>query len=192
LTNEGAIKSVKKWQNVDNGGVVSVIDAFTTRAFGDSSLIFVLNYHPLSKTLVEQHFTSTNRYGNRVATTISLNVMWNYIVQIASAIKAVHAAKLAVRCMDPSKVIVTSENRIRFSGCSVLDVVHFDLQRSLEELQQEDFVHFGKLILAIGTNNLLPNFPIQTALEQYVYIFSGDPLVFSGKSLSLEICYCSI
>ena len=164
---------MKKWQNVDNGGVVSVIDAFTTRAFGESSLIFVLNYHPLSKTLIEHHFPTSphphqHRHNNRVVATIPLHVMWNYIVQLASAIKAVHAANLAVRCMDPSKVIITSENRIRLSGCAVLDVVHFDLQRSVEELQQEDFIHFGKLILAIGTNNLLPNFPVQTALEQYV------------------------
>ena len=101
--------------------------------------------------------------------TIPLNVIWSYIVQLASAVKAVHTAKLAVRCMDPSKVIVTSENRIRLSGCAVLDVVHFDLQRSVEDLQQEDFMHFGKLILAIGTNNLIPHFPIQPALEQCVY-----------------------
>jgi len=75
-------------------------------------------------------------------------------VQIASAIKAVHVANLAVRCMDPSKVILTDKGRIRLNACSVLDVVHFETQRTLPELQQEDFIHFGKLILAIATNNL--------------------------------------
>jgi PAB-dependent poly(A)-specific ribonuclease subunit 3 len=154
LTNERAIRSVKDWRRVNSGGVVSVIDAFTTRAFGDSSLIFVTNYHPLSKTLVEHHFTNTNRFGNRVSQAVPEPVLWSYIVQIASAIKAVHVANLAVRCMDPSKVILTDKGRIRLNACSVLDVVHFDTQRTLPELQQEDFIHFGKLILATATNNL--------------------------------------
>jgi PAB-dependent poly(A)-specific ribonuclease subunit 3 len=154
LTNERAIRSVKDWRRVNSGGVVSVVDAFTTRAFGDSSLIFVTNYHPLSKTLVEHHFTSTNRYGNRVTQTVPEPVLWSYIVQIASAIKAVHAANLAVRCMDPSKVILTDKGRVRLNACSILDVVQFDTQRSLAELQQEDFIHFGKLVLSIATNNL--------------------------------------
>jgi PAB-dependent poly(A)-specific ribonuclease subunit 3 len=154
LTNERAIRSVKEWRRVDNGGVVSIIDAFTTRAFGDSSLIFVTNYHPLSKTLVELHFTNTNRFVNRAAVTIPEHVLWNYSVQIASAIKAVHSSNLAVRCMDPSKVLVTDKTRIRLNACSVLDVVQFESNRPLAELQQEDFIHFGKLLLALGTNNL--------------------------------------
>ncbi|KAF4634548.1 hypothetical protein G7Y89_g3563 [Cudoniella acicularis] len=154
LTNERAIRSVKDWRRVNCSGVVSVVDAFTTRAFGDSSLIFVTNYHPLSKTLVEHHFTNTNRFGNRVAQTVPEPVLWSYIVQLASAVKSVHSANLAVRCMDPSKVILTDKGRIRLNACSVLDVVQFDAQRPLAELQQEDFIHFGKLILSIAVNNL--------------------------------------
>jgi len=154
LTNERAIRSVKDWRRVNCGGVVSVVDAFTTRAFGDSSLVFVTNYHPLSKTLVEHHFTSTNRFGNRISQAVPEPVLWSYIVQISSAIKSVHAANLAVRCIDPSKVILTEKGRIRLNACSVLDVVQFDAQRPLAELQQEDFIHFGKLILSIATNNL--------------------------------------
>ncbi|CAG8954277.1 hypothetical protein HYFRA_00005898 [Hymenoscyphus fraxineus] len=154
LTNERAIRSVKEWRRVNCGGVVSVVDAFTTRAFGDSSLIFVTNYHPLSKTLVEHHFANTNRFGNRVTQTVPEQVLWSYIVQLASAVKAVHAASLAVRCMDPSKVILTDKGRVRLNACSILDVVQFDAQRPLVELQQEDFIHFGKLILSIATNNL--------------------------------------
>jgi PAB-dependent poly(A)-specific ribonuclease subunit 3 len=56
--------------------------------------------------------------------------------------------------MDPSKVILTDKGRVRLNACSILDVVQFDTQRSLAELQQEDFIHFGKLVLSIATNNL--------------------------------------
>jgi PAB-dependent poly(A)-specific ribonuclease subunit 3 len=178
LSNERAIRSVKDWKRVDNGGVVSVIDAFTTRAFGDSSLIFVYNYHPMSKTLVEQHFTSTNRFGNRAAnTTVPEQVLWSYIVQIASAIKSIHTASLAVRCMDPSKVLLTEKGRIRLNACSVLDVVQFDANRPLAELQQEDFLLFGKLILAIATNNLSvtsPTAQLKGPVEHLVRTYSQE------------------
>ncbi|KAG0651465.1 Poly(A)-nuclease deadenylation complex subunit 3 [Hyphodiscus hymeniophilus] len=174
LTNENAIRSVKDWRRVDSGTVVSVIDAFTTRAFGDSSLIFVTDYFPLSKTLVEHHFTSTNRFGHRTSTNVPEKVLWGYISQIGSAIKSVHSAKLAVRCMDPSKVILTDKSRIRFSACSILDVVQYEAQRPLAELQQEDFLHFGKLILSIATNNLAPNQAMKAAVDQLGRTYSPE------------------
>lgn len=154
---------------------MTVVDAFTTRAFGDSSLIFVYNYHPCSKTLVENHFTSTNRFGNRTATsTVPEPVLWGYVVQIASAIKSVHTANLAVRCMDPSKVILTDKNRIRLNACSVLDVVQFDVDRSLAEHQQNDFVLFGKLILSIATNNLNINSPTKLSIDHLARTYSEE------------------
>lgn len=178
LSNERAIRSVKDWKRVDNAGVVSVIDAFTTRAFGDSSLIFVYNYHPVSKALTEVHFTSTNRFGNRAAhSATSEQQLWSYVVQIASAIKSVHAASLAIRCMDPSKVLLTDKGRIRLGACSVLDVVQFDANRPLAELQQEDFILFGKLILAIASNNLSvmsPTAQLKAPVEHLARTYSQE------------------
>lgn len=174
LTNEHAIRSVKDWRRVDNANVVSVIDAFTTRAFGDSSLIFVTDYFPLSKTLVEHHFTSTNRYGARMSSTVPEKVLWGYIVQIASAIKSVHSANLAVRCLDPSKVILTDKSRIRLNACAILDVVQYDAQKPLAELQQEDFILFGRLILSIATNNLSPNMNLATSLDQLGRTYTAE------------------
>lgn len=151
-----------------------MLDAFTTRAFGDSSLIFVTDYHPLAKTLVETHFSTANRFGNRVATTVPEQVLWGYIVQISAALKSVHASNLAVRCLEPSKVLVTDKNRVRLSACAVLDVVHHDIQRSLQELQQDDLQLFGKLILALGTNSLLTQQNMKVAVEQLGRIYSTE------------------
>lgn len=164
LTNENVIRSVKDWRRVNNGAVVTVHSAFTTGAFGDSSLIFVTDYHPLSKTLVEHHSVAPNRYGNRLQAIVPEQDIWGYIVQIASAIKSIHEANLAVRCMDPSKILVTNKHRIRLNACSVLDVVQHGAQRPLAELQQEDFQHFGKLILAVATNTLSSITPPNQAL----------------------------
>ncbi|KAI9732025.1 MAG: PAB-dependent poly(A)-specific ribonuclease subunit 3 [Claussenomyces sp. TS43310] len=171
LSNEKAIRTVKDWKRVNCGGVVSVIDAFTTRVFGDASIIFVYDYHPLSKTLVETHFTNTNRYGGRATSTIAEQVIWGYIVQIATAIKNVHNANLAVRCMEPSKIILTAKSRIRFSACSILDVVRYEAQKPMSELQQEDFIHFGKLVLSLASNSLAPQ---QGAIDQLSRLYTPE------------------
>ncbi|RKK72357.1 PAB-dependent poly(A)-specific ribonuclease subunit PAN3 [Fusarium oxysporum] len=177
LTNENAIRLVKEWRRINNGSVVSIIDAFTTRAFGDSSLIFVQNYFPLSKTLVEAHLTPSSTHGTRfqAKTPIAENVLWGYISQIANALQAIHSVNLAARCIDPSKIILTDKGRIRLSACSILDVVQYDAHRSIQELQQEDFIQFGRLLLCLTTNTLpihLTNFNM--SLEQLSRVYSVE------------------
>ena len=115
--------------------MITVLDAFTTRAFGDSSLIFVQDYFPQSKTLVEAHLSPSTTHGSRfqAKTPIAENVLWGYISQIANALQAIHSINLAARRNDPSKIILTHKNRIRLSACSILDVVQFDARRSIQE-----------------------------------------------------------
>ena len=156
LTNEHAIRLVKDWRRIDNGNVVSILDAFTTRNFGDSSLVFVQDYHPLSKTLAEVHLSPNPAHGARYSAKgpVAEAVLWGYISQIANALKAIHSINLAARCIDASKIILTDKNRIRLSACSILDVVQFDTRRPNAELQQEDFIQFGRLLLSLTTSTL--------------------------------------
>lgn len=154
LTKAEAIETTKQlWRKIDNGGVVRIHDCFTTRAFQDSasSLIFVTDYHPLARTIAEQHPPyAPNRYGSRQSRPEE-SVLWAYIVQLASALKTIHNNKLAARILHPSKIIVTSKGRVRLSGCGVLDVVQFDPIRNTPEAlisdQQQDMVYLGQVIL---------------------------------------------
>jgi PAB-dependent poly(A)-specific ribonuclease subunit 3 len=96
---------------------------------------------------------SSGRFGGRQPSPhVPENVLWSYIVQLASAIKACHSLRLAVRTIQPNKIIVTSKNRIRLNACSILDIVQFDSQFQLEQLKQDDFVQLGRLILSIAGN----------------------------------------
>ncbi|KAF2138147.1 uncharacterized protein K452DRAFT_301508 [Aplosporella prunicola CBS 121167] len=176
LTSEQAIFSVRPWKRIDNGNIVTIHDAFTTRAFGDSSLIFVTDYHPLSKTLSEQHLNTTPRgFHNRVNTsTIPESVLWGYIVQIASALKAMHSNNLAARLLHPSKILVTSKNRIRINSCAILDLIHFESSRPMNELQQEDLQQLGRLIITITSNNSINPANMQKAVEVLSRSYSKD------------------
>ncbi|KAF7908156.1 uncharacterized protein EAF01_003911 [Botrytis porri] len=181
LANDKAIRAIKKWSEVNSAGVVSFIDAFTTRQFKDgSSLIIVTNYHPLSKTLLELHFSTTtsSRYRNQL-TRISEDVLWAYIVQITVAIKAVHQANFAVRCMHLSKVILTDKNRIRLNACPIFDILHYDQRRDIKELQYEDLHLFGILMLSLATVNssITPQTNpqiLQTNIDSLSRIYSAE------------------
>ena len=151
-----------------------MLDAFTTRAFGDSSLIFVTDYHPLSKTLVEAHFPTANRFGARTTSVIAESILWSYIVQIASALKSIHSANLAARCLEPSKVLLTGKNRIRLCACAVLDVVQYDAQKPLADSQQEDLQNFGKLILSLATLNIATQQNMKNAVDQVARTYSDE------------------
>ena len=152
LSNENAMRPVKDWKRIDNGGVVRLHDAFTTRGFGDSSLVFVQDYFPLSKTLAEHHFPSSPHSGRyRGQPAVPEDDLWGYIVQIANALSAIHTQNLAARCLDLTKMILTDKRRIRLTGCAVPDVVNAESRRPLAELQQEDFQQFGRAMLSLAT-----------------------------------------
>ncbi|KAA8651660.1 PAN-complex poly(A)-binding subunit PAN3 [Aspergillus tanneri] len=172
LTNEKAIRSVQAWKRVCNGSVVTVHDAFTSRSFQDSSLIFVTDYHPLSKTLAEQHLGSGARFQGRHNAHIPEQVLWGYMTQIANGLKAIHSNGLAARVIEPSKILLTGRNRIRINACAILDVVQYDSQRSVGDLQRQDLVNFGQLIVTLGANspNVMHN-PTK-AMEHFTRAYS--------------------
>lgn len=174
VSHENGIRPILKWKRISNANVVSVVDAFTTRAFGDSSLLVVTDYHPLSKTLAEAHFPAP-RFATRSQTShVTEAILWSYIVQITNALKSIHAVGLAARVIDPTKVIVTSKNRIRLNACGILDIVQLDIARPIYELQREDLIHFGRLVLALGTNNSIPIHNISKAQEQFARSYSAQ------------------
>lgn len=177
MTNESAIRSVQRnWGRIRNANVVSIHLAFTTSAFGDSSLIFVTDYHPLSETLAQKHFTpsSSSRFPSRHNPQIPEQTLWSYIVQIASALKAIHSEKLAARVLEPNKVLLTGENRIRLNGCAILDVVQHDTPHNILDLQRLDLYKFGRLILALGTNNMVKTHSAQKAWEIFNQRYSSQ------------------
>jgi PAB-dependent poly(A)-specific ribonuclease subunit 3 len=177
LTNEAAIKTVKKWKQVLSSSVVTIHDAFTTREFGDSSLILVTDYHPCSKSISEKYFSYNPRQmGRSPANYVREDVLWAYIVQIATALRAIHSINLAAQSIRPTKVLLTSKNRIRLNGCGIADIVQFDQQRPVEELKQEDFVSFGKLILCVASSNANATLNMDKALANLARLTYSQPL----------------
>jgi len=80
-----------------------------------------------------------------VADMLPENLLWAYIVQMSSVIRSIHTAGLAVRSLDPTKILAISKTRptIRLNCCGIYDIVSFDPTNNQVSLNQ--FYQVGKL-----------------------------------------------
>ncbi len=176
LTNELAIRTIQAWKHVISGSVVRITDAFTNRGFGDSSLFIVTDYHPLSKTLAEFHHTGQSRHmrGRNSLDQVPESTLWTYVCQIASALKTIHQSGLAARVLDTTKILVTGKNRVRLNGCGVLDVIQYESQTPVAQLQRQDLVNFGLVILSLGANLMEAAQNFARAMDQFKRFYKPD------------------
>ncbi|KAI8145218.1 hypothetical protein BJV82DRAFT_605362 [Fennellomyces sp. T-0311] len=182
LVNELAMASVEYWRRIRHCNIVSIHEAFTTQTFGDSSLVFVYDYHPCSATLQSLYFTPQGQammQAELQATGINSllipeTTLWSYITQVASAIKAAHTAGLAVRSIDPSKILSTGKHRIRINCVAMLDVLQFETEQNIALQQQEDLLAFGKLIVSLACNSTQSIHTLPQSVELLSRYYSPD------------------
>ncbi|KAG0767555.1 hypothetical protein G6F57_012564 [Rhizopus arrhizus] len=159
------------------------MESFTTRAFGDSSLVFIYDYHPNSINLFEAYFTPQAQAllharlqatrGN--ALPVPETTLWSFMTQMASALKTIHAAGLSARTMDPTKILMTSKNRLRISCCGVLDVLQYEVaSQKVAFHQQEDLLNFGKLLISLACNSLQSILNLSQSFEYITRFYSSD------------------
>lgn len=116
-------------------------------------MIFVYDFHPGSETLLAKHFSPTgpdapNGYADAFSndpnaprpyshqkntllraqhsSLLPEGAIWNFIIQVTAALRVIHAAGLACRALDPTKIILTARSRLRLSCAGVMDVLTFD------------------------------------------------------------------
>lgn len=85
-----------------------------------------------------------------------------------------------------TKIIVTSQNRIRIGSCGIFDVLLYDTQHDIGYLQQEDLIMFGRLILILCTGNVSAannQNHMQKALDIIKKVYSMDM-----QALALFFC----
>uniref|UniRef100_V5GJ53 PAN2-PAN3 deadenylation complex subunit PAN3 n=1 Tax=Kalmanozyma brasiliensis (strain GHG001) TaxID=1365824 RepID=V5GJ53_KALBG len=185
LQHEAAIALVERWRRIRHPSIVSVREAFTTRAFGDQSIVFVYDYHPLATTLYAEHMTIKAAQPDRrtgrmqpVSMQVPERTLWSYLCQLTSSLRSIHSSNLAARCIEASKVLRTGKNRVRINCCSVFDVIAYNPDENgadaLKAQQQEDLVNLGALILSIGLNSISATNDIASSLAMFAGRFSAE------------------
>mmetsp|Transcript_12714 Transcript_12714/g.27447 ORF Transcript_12714/g.27447 Transcript_12714/m.27447 type:complete len:583 (+) Transcript_12714:145-1893(+) len=142
----------------DHPGVVRWYKCFLSQR----AVFFVHQYHAGAVTLRERFFN--NAQGQGVPLPESL--IWSCLVQLVSAIRAVHGNNLAVRTLQLNHILCTQENimsvassgpyglpklRLRINCIGIIDVLEFEARKGLEELQNADMRALGCILLSMTT-----------------------------------------
>ncbi|KAF9265152.1 hypothetical protein L218DRAFT_925024 [Marasmius fiardii PR-910] len=185
LMQQSAFNSIEAWSKVRHPNIIPVHEAFTTRSFNDNSLVVAYSYHAHAQTLYDEYLKPKSSYQSSYQghpqqppplVAIPERVLWSYIIQVASAIKKVHEAGMAMRTIDATKILLTGKNRIRISSCGVIDVLLHDAPQDIHYLQQEDLSQFGRLVFALACSN--PNAAattnFQKSLDHMSLLYSPD------------------
>ena len=77
-----------------------------------AALVFVYDYHAGADTLLSRHFPASVAEGlHGPAVPVPEDVLWRYLLQLSSALTAVHDSGLAARFIHASKILVVGDHR---------------------------------------------------------------------------------
>lgn len=167
LAHELFHNALSSWQAImPHPHLVTLRAVITSRDFDDlNDLIFVYDYHPGAESLEARYFPTSPE------AVIEERILWSYLVQIATAVRAIHAAGRACRMLDLSSVLLIDRNthRIKVNGCGLKDVLNFASvgKKSLAELQYEDLLAVGNVILQLACKSHTGS---RGAQEQLAYV----------------------
>ncbi|KAI0461863.1 hypothetical protein LJB42_004466 [Komagataella kurtzmanii] len=147
ITDKQAFKTIKAWSSIENSNIVKVHEAFTTTVFGGNSLVVAYDFYGNAKTLIEIHFQNQPEL-------ITEQHLWSYLIQLVNALNEVHDKGLAVRSIDLSKVIVTNKNRIKLSGCGIVDILQHKNTEDIAQLQKKDLELLAKLLYDLSITSI--------------------------------------
>ena len=122
-----------------------------------------------------------------------------YVTQLTSALRYIHAAGLACRTLDPTKILVLGKHRLLVNCGGIFDVLTFDPNSSNPMaamavyqqvrkgtnilnpplkyfLVQEDLVSLGKIVLALSCNSFIAiqRENLQQSMELVTSNYSND------------------
>lgn len=206
LVNTKCMTLVDMWKKMYHPNIVQLREVFTTKAFGDHSIVFVYDFFPGAETLLTRHFSQASSQINGFSSLFNLegsarpfssgkgstgprqhagllpeSLIWAYVVQLSSSLRAIHAAGLSCRTLDPSKIIIYSKSRLRLNCCGIFDVLTYDNNQSnpmalTPHYQQEDLISLGKVVLALACNSVMAiqRENLQTSMELVARNYSAD------------------
>jgi PAB-dependent poly(A)-specific ribonuclease subunit 3 len=155
-------EAIEKWSEIKHPNIVAVRQAFATSEFQDlegqgegGSLVYVYDYIDLAQTLEHWYESSGTKPVHEAA-------LWDVITQVALALRVTHSRKLAARCVDPSKILVSSRFRIHLNCLGLLDAIQHQLlwndvdsgqtgSQSLIELQKRDLHALARIVITLGS-----------------------------------------
>lgn len=163
-------------------------EAFS-KTFSDTQkagTVFVHDFHPLAQSLAQRHLAPRAPHATEA-------LLWSYVIQLTSALRAIHAAGLACRVLDVTKVLITGRSRIAIGSTAVYDVLQYDETQQTAAVtahfQQKDLHDLGILVLTLASNSKGGVYVSTTTRRELSSEFTLCVLIGLGtRKLSRRLC----
>ena len=164
------------------------------------------HYHVGAATLRERFFEKDARDpGGGRGVPLPESLIWSCLIQLVSAIMAIHGSNLAARTLQLNHILCTQEGtsngmssiggpygfpkiRLRINCIGIVDILEFEARKPLEELQREDMRALGCILLSMttGTEITVNDACKNNSLQQQMMIL-GQYLAFVHQNYSREL-----
>jgi PAB-dependent poly(A)-specific ribonuclease subunit 3 len=175
--------ALQKWVGVRHPCIVSLYAVLADKG----ALFFTHAYHPAAQTLKQ-------RFVDQRGAPLAEALLWRVLTQLLLGIRAAHAHGVAVRAIGLTRILVTSGTKIRISCAGVPDVVEFESRRMLGELQADDLMKLGVVMLSLAARTAVSANMVHQAMglarSQYSPSFTQilDALLSGQYSKVAAVC----
>ncbi|EWM27769.1 pab-dependent poly -specific ribonuclease subunit 3, partial [Nannochloropsis gaditana] len=172
--------ALETWRRIQHPNIIQLSKVFIQHG---NALFFLHEYHPGAQSVTQRYVDSSRGHSGARPSRLPEKLLWSFVTQLVSAIRAVHAAQAACRMLHPNHVLVTTGARLRLGCAGVVDVLESETRKTLAELQTEDLAMLGRLILTLATRTLPTPQSLGAALAQVRQQYSPEL-----HALSLQLC----
>jgi len=183
-TSPQIIKSViSKWVEIRHPNIVSLQGIYQERG----AVFFQYAHHPTAQTLRQ-------RFVDQRGPLINEQLLWRILIQLLSAVRAIHGRNMALRIVNPIHILLTAGTVVRFNCVGIPDVIEFESRKTLHEMQIEDLVKLGHVMLSLAARVPVANSNIDQVMQLMQQNFTSDlyqtvAALLSGKASVTQICH---
>jgi PAB-dependent poly(A)-specific ribonuclease subunit 3 len=183
-TSPQIIKSViSKWVDIRHPNIVSLHGIYQERG----AVFFQYAHHPTAQSLRQ-------RFVDQRGPLINEQLLWRILIQLISAVRVIHSRNMALRVINPIHILLTAGTVVRFNCVGIPDVIEFESRKTLHEMQIEDLVKLGQVMLALAARVPVSNSNIDEVLQVMQQNFTSDlyqivAALLSGKASVTHISH---
>lgn len=174
-----------KWTSIRHSSIITLYSITLEKG----AVFFAHAYHSAAQTLKQRYLDPRTAGTNAVTEPL----LWRILSQLIVGIKLVHSRGMAVRSINCSHILLTSGARFRIASVGVVDVLEFESRKTIQDMQIEDIIKLGYVILSLAARTTIGPKSVESGLGILQQNFSQElylliNLMINGSRTAEQIC----
>mmetsp|Transcript_22495 Transcript_22495/g.32850 ORF Transcript_22495/g.32850 Transcript_22495/m.32850 type:complete len:683 (+) Transcript_22495:91-2139(+) len=188
LINPSVLKnSQSKWTAVRHPSIVTLYSISVEKG----AIFFAHAHHPAAQTLKQRFLDPRSATSGGL---VGESLLWRLLAQLLAGVRLVHSRNMAVRSISPAHILLTSGARFRITNVGVADVLEFESRKSTEDMQIEDLLRLGCVVLSVAARSMVTPKTMEAGMNLLQQHFSSDlcrvvAALLTGNRSAEQVCH---